>query len=175
VGTVWGWRTFKESFFPFCLFAFCMPFGTFIQNLTLPLQLLLTKLTFLICTKGLDIELIRNGTSLLDKSGTFNYDVAPACSGIRSFVALLALTTIFSTLAFKSIWKRAAMAVLTVPLVVFCNLIRLVAIILARQEFNEKAAILVHEWFGFFTYMLAVVCLLAAAHFLRDKPLSAPA
>jgi exosortase len=175
VGLVWGWRTLKASFFPFVLFAFCMPFGTFAQNLTLPLQLLLTKTTYLICDKGLNIDMIRDGTTLLNKTGTFNFDVAPACSGIRSFVALLAVTTIFSTLAFKTIWKRVAMLLLTVPLVFFCNLMRLVVIILATQAINNKAGILVHEWFGFVTYMIAVACLMAVAHFLRDKPLTAPA
>jgi exosortase/archaeosortase family protein len=59
---------------------------------------------------------------------------------------------------------------MTVPLVVLCNVIRLVTIILAATAINEKAALFVHEWFGFVTYMLAIVCLMGAAHFLRDKP-----
>ncbi len=67
------------------------------------------------------------------QSRKINFDVAAACSGIRSFVALLAVTTIFAVLAFKPVWKRAAMIALTIPLVVFCNIIRLVAIILATQ------------------------------------------
>ncbi|HUD45788.1 MAG TPA: exosortase/archaeosortase family protein [Candidatus Baltobacteraceae bacterium] len=175
VGLVWGWRTLKASFFPFVLFAFCMPFGTFVQNLTLPLQLFVTKATYLFCHGGLQIDMFRNGTQLFDKTGRINYDVAPACSGIRSFVALLAVTTIFSVLAFKPIWKRAAMIALTVPLVVIFNIIRLVAIILASQTINHQAGEFVHSWFGFVTYMMAVVCLLAVAHCLRDKPLDATA
>jgi exosortase len=175
VGLVWGWRTLKASFFPFVLFSFCMPLGTFAEDLTLPLRLLATKLTYVICHGGLDVPVIRTGTALFDQSGRMNFDVAPACSGIRSFVALLAVTTIFSTLAFKSIWKRAAMILLTVPLVVLFNVIRLVAIILATQAINREAGMFVHEWFGFVTYMMAVACLLGVAHFLRDKPVSAPA
>ncbi|HUD83053.1 MAG TPA: exosortase/archaeosortase family protein [Candidatus Saccharimonadales bacterium] len=175
VGLVWGWRTMKASFFPFVLFAFCMPFGTFVENLTLPLRLLATKLTFLICHGGLEIPLFQNGTELFDKTGKINFDIAPACSGIRSFVALLAVTTIFSVMAFKTIWKRAAMIALTIPLVVFFNVVRLVAIILATQAINKEAGLFVHEWFGFVTYMMAVVCLLGVAHCLRDKPLTAPA
>jgi exosortase/archaeosortase family protein len=90
-------------------------------------------------------------------------------------VALLAVTTIFSVLAFRSIWKRAAMIALTVPLVVFFNVVRLVAIILASQAISHEAGLFVHEWFGFVTYMMAVACLLGVAHFLKDKPLTAPA
>jgi exosortase len=175
VGLVWGWRTMKASFFPFMLFAFCMPFGTFAQNVTLPLRLFATKLTFLICNGGLGVPVLQQGTELYDKTGTINFDVAPACSGIRSFVALLAVTTIFSALSFKPIWKRAVMLALTIPLVVIFNVIRLVAIILATQAINKNAGLFVHEWFGFITYMMAIVCLLGVAHWLRDKPLAAPA
>lgn len=175
VGLVWGWRTLKASFFPFVLFVFCMPFGTFIENLTLPLQLLMTKITYVVCDKGLDIEMARNGTSLSDPTGGFNFDVAPACSGIRSFVALLAVATIFSTLAFRTQWKRAAIVILTIPLVVGCNVVRLVTIVLAWKAINERAGVFVHEWFGFVTYMMAIVCLMGAAHLLRDKPVTAPA
>ncbi len=174
VGLVWGWRTLKASFFPFALFAFCMPFGTSIEKLTLPLQLLMTKITYFVCHVGLDVPLIRNGTALTDPHG-HNFDVAPGCSGIRSFMALLAVTTIYSVLTFKPAWKRGAIVAMTVPLVVLCNVIRLVAIILANQAINAKAGLFVHEWFGFVTYMMAVLCLMGVAHLLRDKPLTAAA
>ena len=175
VGLVWGWKTLKASFFPFVLFSFCMPFGTFIENLTLPLRLFSTWLTYVICHGGLDVPLYRNGTALFDPTGTINYDVAPACSGIRSFVALLAVTTIFSVLSFKPIWKRAAMIATTIPFVVFFNVLRLVTIILATQSINKEAGLFVHEWFGFCTYMMAVACLLGLAHFLKDKPVTVTA
>jgi exosortase len=174
-GLVWGWKTMKASFFPFVLFAFCMPLGTFVEALTLPLRLIMTKITYLVCSGGLDIELTRNGTTLTDPTGMINYDVAPACSGIRSFVALLAVTTIFSVLTFRPYWKRAAIIAMTVPLVVLCNVFRLATIILATQAINKKAGLFVHEWFGFVTYMLAIVCLMGVARFLRDKPSTRPA
>jgi exosortase len=172
VGLVWGWKTMKASFFPFVLFAFCMPLGTFVESLTLPLRLIMTKITYFVCNGGLDIPLIRDGTTLIDPTGKINYDVAPACSGIRSFVALLAVTTIFSVLTFRTTWKRAAIVAMTIPLVVLCNVIRLATIILATQAINKQAGLFVHEWFGFVTYMLAIVCLMGVAHLLGDKPSS---
>jgi exosortase len=176
VGLVWGWKTMKASFFPFVLFAFCMPFGTFIENITLPLRLFATSMTYTICHTGLDVPLYRNGTRLFDPTMTIDYDVAPACSGIRSFVALLAVTTIFSVLSFKPFWKRAAMFAMAIPLVVIFNILRLVTIVLATQSINKEAGLFVHEWFGFCTYMMAVLCMMATAHFLKDKPsLAVPA
>jgi exosortase len=170
VGLVWGWKAMKASFFPFVLFAFCMPFGTSIQYLTFPLRLFATKATYLICQKGLGVPIIQHGTELLAPNDKFNFDVAPACSGIHSLVALLAVTTVFAMLCFKSAWRKALIISIGIPLVVFFNILRLVAIILATQAINEKAGIFVHEWFGFVTYALAVVCLLGVASVIREKP-----
>jgi exosortase len=170
VGLVWGWKTMKASFFPFFLFAFCMPLGTFAENLTMPLRIFTVKLTAWLCGFLLDVPVTAHGTALYDASGKINFDVAAACSGIRSFVALLAVTTIFAFLTYRSIWKRAGMLLLTVPLVVFCNLIRLLAIVLAAQAFDQQAAYFVHEWFGFVTYLLAIACLLVVAHWIREEP-----
>jgi exosortase len=169
VGLVWGWKTMKVSFFPFVLFAFCMPFGAFFNPVTLPLRLLATKWTAAVCRGVLDINMVAQGTLLIGLRGK-TYDVAAACSGIRSFVALLAITTIFSVLTFNSIWRRAIMIALTVPLVLVSNTIRLVAIVLASQAFGDKAGWLVHEWFWIVTYSLALGGLLLAAHWLKEKP-----
>jgi exosortase len=175
VGLVWGWRVMKATFFPFVLFAFCMPLGTSIQYLTFPMRLFATDATVVICRDILGIPILQHGTELFDKSGTFNFDVAPACSGIHSLVALLAVTTVFSVLYFKKFWRRALMIFLGFPLVVFFNIMRLVAIILATQSINKQAGIFVHEWFGFVTYTLSVVCLLAVASILKEKPLNGTA
>jgi exosortase len=170
VGLTWGWRAMKASFFPLFLFAFCMPLGTFVENLTLPLRIFTVKLTAWTCGFLLDVPVYNQGTALYDASGRINFDVAAACSGIRSFVALLAVSTIFAFLTYRSIWKRVGMILLTIPLVVFCNLIRLLAIVLAEQAFDDRAAHFVHEWFGFVTYLIAVGCMMAAGHWLREDP-----
>ncbi|MGO8700351.1 MAG: exosortase/archaeosortase family protein [Limisphaerales bacterium] len=168
VGLTWGWKAMKATFFPLFLFAFCMPLGTFVEDLTLPLRIFTVKLTAWTCGFLLDVPVKEHGTALYDASGKINFDVAAACSGIRSFVALLAVSTIFAFLTYKSIWRRLGMILLTIPLVVFCNLIRLVAIVLATQAFDQQAGHFVHEWFGFVTYLIAVGCMLAAGHWLRE-------
>ena len=170
VGLAWGWKAMRASFFPLFLFAFCMPLGTFVENLTMPLRIFTVKLTAWLCGVLLDVPVTAHGTALYDASGKINFDVAAACSGIRSFVALLAVSTVFAFLTYRSIWKRAGMILLTVPLVVFCNLIRLLAIVLATQAFDQQAGHFIHEWFGFVTYLLAIGCMLAAGHWLRDEP-----
>src|SRR5271168_2920059 len=96
-GLVWGRATLKVSFFPFLIFAFCVPMGgTFAQGLTLPLRLLAAKGAGFVTKDLLDVSVQRIGTKLIDPNGIFgSFDVAAECSGIRSFIALLAITTIF--------------------------------------------------------------------------------
>lgn len=170
VGVFWGWRTMKASFFPFFLFAFCMPFGNFIVPVTFPLRVLATKWTALICRDLLDIHIVQQGTLLTDPTGKINYEVAAACSGIRSFVALLGVTTVFAMLTFRSVWRRLLIVALTVPLVLLSNTLRLVAIVVATQAFDNRAGQAVHEWFWIVTYSLALGGIMLAARLLKEHP-----
>ena len=114
IGIVWGWQAMRATFFPLVLFGFCLPLGTVLDNHTLALRLLAAKAT-LVVARWLDIPILRDGTQLFNSDKTV-YDVAAACSGIRSFVALTAITTIFAMLKFKTLWRRALIVLLTVPL-----------------------------------------------------------
>jgi exosortase len=175
-GLVWGRETLKVTFFPFFIFAFCVPMGgTFAQSLTLPLRMWAAKVTAFITDDVLGIEVVRTGTKLVDPHGYFNCEVAAECSGIRSFMALLAISTIFSVLAMRVLWKRAVMIGLSVPIALICNVLRLVAIILAATAFRSQAAgNFVHEWFGYVTYMIGIGILLLAARWLGEKPSPSP-
>ncbi len=170
IGVVWGWRTMWESTFPMGLFAFCMPLGNFAEPVTLPLRMVSATWTRVFCHWVLGIGVVQQGTVLSDPSGKYNYDVAAACSGIHSFVALLALTTIFAMLTLRSLWRRMLMVLTTVPLVVFCNVLRLVVVVLIGRAYGEASGKWVHDWFGFVTYMAAIGALLGVARALREKP-----
>jgi exosortase len=176
-GLVWGRETLKASLFPFFIFAFCMPMGgTFAQGLTLPLRLLAAKGAAFI-TKGLlDVSVVRVGTKLMDPNGVYgSFDVAAECSGIRSFIALLAITTIFSVLTMRSFWKRAVMIGSTIPLALVCNVMRITTIILAANAFKTQAAgHFVDTYFGYVTYGVAIGGVLLLARLLKEQPLAIP-
>jgi exosortase len=177
VGLVWGWETLKAAFFPFFIFAFCVPMGgTFALRLTLPLRLFAAKLTMFITNDMLEIEEVRRiGTTLFHQHGLWHYDVAAECSGIRSFTALLAISTIFSVLTMRVFWKRAVMIALTVPIALLCNVLRLSTIILMATAYKSQAAgDFVDHWFGYGTYLIGIGILLLAARWLREKPRPSP-
>jgi exosortase len=167
IGVVWGWDAMKATFFPLVLFGFCLPLGSVIDSRTLPLRLLAAKATVVIARDLLDIPIVRDGTQLLNSDKTV-YEVAAACSGIRSIVALFGITTVYAVLKLKKVWKRAFIMLLTVPLAVGCNVLRLVAMIVAERASGKAAGDLVHEWFGYVTYAIALGCLMLAGGWLRE-------
>ena len=176
-GLVWGRETLKASFFPFFIFGFCVPMGgTFAQGLTLPLRLLAAKGAVFISKDLLDVSVVRVGTKLMDPHGVFgSFDVAAECSGIRSFIALLAITTIFSVLTMRSWWRRAVMIGSTIPLALICNVMRITTIILAANAFKTAAAgRFVDTYFGYVTYGVAIGGVFLLERLLREKRLAVP-
>lgn len=104
----------------------------------------------------LGIDVIRNGTQLLSPDGAYSYDVAAACSGVRSLTALAALTVLLAYLNFRSWTRRALIAVLVLPYAFVGNVVRIFAIILAGEWFGHEAGTVVHEWFGFLIFVVVL-------------------
>jgi exosortase len=166
-GLAWGRHWLKASFFPFFLLAFCIPVGEFAAPLTMPMRLLVSRIVEIVAHLGLSPDLIREGTQLFDAQHTFGYEVAAACSGIRSLVALLALTTIYGFINFKSPWKRAVMILVAAPLSVLGNVVRLCFTIAVAEMFGQNAGKSVETNFGFITFAVAVGCAFLVSRWLE--------
>jgi exosortase len=157
-GLAWGWRWLKTSFFPYFLLGFCIPSSNLLVGLTFKLRLLVAYLVSGVAHLGLSPDLVREGTQLFDAQRTFAYEVAPACSGIHSFVALLALLTVYGFVAFQTPWRRAAMMLAALPLAVFGNVVRLCFTIGVAEMFGQNAGKMVETKFGFVTFAVALGC-----------------
>jgi exosortase len=143
----WGTEWLRKSFFPFFLFAFSVPLGAHSTFITFPLRLLVTWLVEVI-SHIFGIDVIRVGTQLIDPSGSFQYDVAPACSGIRSLVAIFLLATVYAFFMFRSAWKRILLIALACPFAVLANMLRLLMVIIAAEIGGQKVGDWVHDnWF----------------------------
>ena len=171
LGLVFGVAWMKVTFFPHALLAFCIPVSSLIQQVSFPLRLLATKITAAISQTGLGIHVVRDGTRLLDMNGTYSYDVDVACSGIRSLIAILALSMIYGYIAFKSNWRRAVMIGLAIPLAVAGNVFRLTTIIIAAEAFGQSAGNYVHEssLFSLLPYVPAFIAVIALGHWLAER------
>src|SRR5205823_8250451 len=134
----------QATFFPFFLFLFCIPIGNFAETITVPLRLIATKVTLWVANGLLGIGVMQNGTSIWEPSGRFQYEVAAACSGIRSFTAIFALATIYGFIEFKRNWQRFTIIASAFPLAVIGNVVRLLTIIVAAETVGQPAGNYVH-------------------------------
>ena len=171
-GLVWGPQWLRATFFPYFLFIFCLPLGTLADKITFPLRTLVTHISVGIAHL-LGVEAIRNGTQIIGANG-FNFDVAPACSGIRSLTALTALTTIYGFLTFRAAWKRVLMVLVAAPLAVIGNVARIAGVILVSEVFGERAGLKFHDSAGFMTFIVAIICVMMLGRWLGEDRAAPP-
>jgi exosortase len=169
MGLAWGPRWLKSIFFPYFLFIFCVPLGELGIPLTLPLRMMVAKIVAHISQLGLAPDVMCQGTQLFDSEHTFNYDVAPACSGIHSLVAMLALTMIYGFLTFKPAWKRIVMVAAAVPLAILGNVVRLCFTIVVAEVGGQRAGKAVETYAGFITFAVAIGCVMMLGRWLEKS------
>ena len=168
-GLVWGKAWLRATFFPMFLLGFCIPLGTLAEVITLPLRKLVTFISVGIGHGLLGIDVQQNGSQILDLQGRPLYDVAPACSGIRSLISLLALTTIYGFMTLNSIWKRMIIILTAFPLAVVGNVMRISSVIVVGELFGQKAGMLIEQKLGFLTFAVAIAGMLFMGRLLRNK------
>lgn len=179
MGLAWGPAWLRRGFFPFFLLVFCIPLGTPAQPITFRLRLLVCRLVELVCNNLLAIDVQRRGTLLFSPSGQYQYEVAAACSGLRSLIATVGLATVFAFVSFHTWWKRGLMIAVAFPLAVLGNLVRMLAIVFAAEIAGQAAGNRVHEGgplglFSLLPYLLAFVGLFLVGHWLRERAPLAP-
>jgi exosortase len=177
MGLAWGLSWLRASFFPFFLFGFCLPLGSVSDPITFHLRLVVSQLVELISHYVLAIDVVRMGTMLRDPSNRYGYEVAAACSGIRSLLATLALCVILGFVSCQKPWKRLLMIASAFPLAVFGNLLRMLSIIIAAEIGGQSSGDRVHDGgpFGVFSllpYLFAFAGLLLLESYLRDPVVS---
>jgi exosortase len=173
-GMAWGPLWLRRSFFPFVLFIFCVPLGTLTVPVTFRLRILVCRIVEAISQNILSIDVVRDGTNLMDPSGRYHYDVAPACSGIRSLIATILLATVYSMVSFRAWWKRGLLIASAVPLAVIGNVVRMMTIIIAAEMGGQEWGNAVHDGgpggiYSLLPYVPPFLGLLWLGHLLRDR------
>ncbi len=176
MGMAWGRAWLKAGFFPFWLFIFSMPLAALMLPVTFPLRMIASWLTATV-SHLLTINVVRVGTQLLSGDGSYQFDVAAACSGMHSLVAIFLLATIYGFVTFRSPWKRALLMALAFPLSVLGNFVRLMCIIVAAEFGGQSAGNYVHEnaIISLLPYVPAMAGLLWAGHWLGKREHNQPA
>lgn len=174
MGLAWGARWLQASFFPFFLLAFMVPLGSLTEPVTFPLRLLVSQAVAFVSKQVLAIDVGRAGTKLFSVSGGYQYEVAAACSGIRSLMAITAISVIYAFMVFKS-WNRRAILIATaLPLAFLGNAFRMMVIVLAAQAGGQDWGNYVHEGgplgiLSLLPYVPAIVVLMLVGRWLEKS------
>lgn len=157
----WGWEVARHLIFPCAYLIFAIPL-TFLDTLTFPLRLVVT-ITATWLLNGLGIPVARSGSAIYSLAeGGFNFDVADPCSGLRSILAMTALTAVYAYLTQPTIIRKWLLFLCSIPLAVVGNIIRILTIALVAQAFGQELAVgLYHDYSGYIFFAVAISLMVA--------------
>jgi exosortase len=170
-GLIWylaGWKWAKGLWFACAFLLFMVPLTFLDTVVAFPLRLFVTTFAVKILNVfGMDV--IQNGTAIHSVKNTFEpLDVADPCSGIRSLIALMALTAVYGYTTMDRWWKKWILFLSCIPLAVIGNLARIVTIAFVAQGFGQETAMpLYHDYSGYIVFSLAILCMLAIGTLLN--------
>jgi EpsI family protein len=120
------------------------------------------------------IDVIRNGTQLMSPDGGFQYDVAAACSGMRSLTALAALSLLLGYLNFRSWRVRVFVGLLCLPFAFLGNVVRIFSVIVIAQWRGQAAGVKMHEVMGFGVFVIVLGLVQLTVWLLERRGIGAP-
>ncbi len=169
MGLCWGRQWMRHVLFPYALLVFCIPIGSLANVITFPLRLVVSELAVWVATNILQLDIIREGTMIFDGDRSFQFDVAPACSGIRSLVTLFALTTIYGFMTFETVWRRGVMMLASVPFAIIGNVMRITTVVVVGDVYGQETGLKIEQNLGFLTFLVAIVGVMILGHFLAEN------
>ena len=161
-----GWQWFKALWLPIGFLFFMIPLPYIIYDaIAFPLKLFVAKFSVL-SLKLLGVVVLREGNIIMFPNTVL--EVADACSGLRSLMSLLALGVALAVLTQKRKIAMILLVVLTVPIAVLTNMIRVIVTGYLAQYYGAAAAEgFFHEFAGMGVFLLAMVLLFMTSGVLR--------
>lgn len=155
-----GKRTLSILSLPVVFLLFMIPLPAIVVNtIAFPLQIFAAQ-SASFCLFNLGIPVLREG-NLITLAGT-TLEVAEACSGLRSLVALLALGTVYAYFSQHQMWKRWTLVLLSIPIAILANAFRVTGTgVLANYWGTEAAEGFYHTFEGWLVFVVAFILLLA--------------
>jgi exosortase len=162
----YGYSFFGAMLFPYMYLFFMLPLPFILYDaVAFPLKLMVTEYSVL-ALKFIGIPVLREGNIIELVNVTL--EVADACSGIRSIVSLLALSTAFAFFTQKGFYKRLILIALAIPIAIVANSIRVIGTgILASRFGSAVAEGFFHEFAGLVIFGIAIAMLVVSAFVLR--------
>jgi exosortase len=141
------------------------------NQITLPLQFLASNLASSVLPV-LHVPVLREGNII--QLPSFQLEVAEACSGIRSLMSLFTLAVLYSYFAERSVPRRIALVLASLPIAVFANALRIVGTGLLVQFWSpERALGFFHEFSGLVMFVCSLLMLFGVHKAMKLRQASA--
>jgi len=124
-----GWRLVKYTWLPIGFLVFAVPLpDRYYRGLTIPMRQWAATVASALLSLVNELEATANGVviDVVYKGQRLEpaLDVAEACSGMRLLMVFLALGVAMAYLHRRPIWQRLVLLTCTIPIAIFCNIVR---------------------------------------------------
>ena len=163
---LFGWQLAKKLIFPCSYLIFCIPLN-FLDVIAFPLRILSTKMAVSMLS-GIGVEASRLGTAIIIPSMPGGMDVADPCSGLRSLLAMTALTAVYAYFTQKTLVKQWILFLASIPLAVLGNISRVVTIAVVSEAIGGRVALgLYHDYSGYILFTAAIISMVLVGGLLN--------
>jgi len=162
-----GIRSIRMLITPLLLLLFLIPVPTQLYiELTFPLQLMVSKISENII-RIFNVPIFREGNIMMVPGKSF--EVAGACSGLRSLISLLTLSIIMGHYMLKKNTFKLLLIAASIPTAILVNIFRVVATVLLFNFFQlDLSEGIVHEATGLVVFILALLILFLSQKYLEN-------
>ena len=150
--TFWGSGRLRTLAFPFVLLATMVPLPAIVYNtIAAPLQLLASRLATDLA-QMLGVSIFRDGNII--HLATTSLGVEEACSGLHSLPALVVGSLLLGFLANATVLGRVLLLLISVPLAIAVNVLRVTGTALLADYRPEFAMGFYHSFSGWLVFVL---------------------
>ncbi len=163
----YGRRVAKRCVFPALFLLFTVPMTSYLDAVTIHLRLLASGTAF-VMLRGFGVDVAQVGTAIVSQGAhPFSIDVAEPCSGLRSIVALMALTAAYAWYTQPTWRRRAVLFACAVPLAVLGNVVRILSIcFVAAWASSDFALGFYHDYSGYVVFVVAITLMVACGEII---------
>ncbi|MBV5339628.1 MAG: exosortase/archaeosortase family protein [Deltaproteobacteria bacterium] len=170
-GLVWfclGKEFIQKLAFPIAFLLFMVPVPySLISLVSTPLQLMATEVSAALIGKC-SIPVYREGNMLYFMQTQL--EVAEACSGVRSIMALTMISFVFCFLSRDGWWRRAVLVIAAIPIAIVANIFRVTGTgVLAHFYGDGVARGFLHEFSGIAIFIFGFAQLFAVFFLVNRK------
>jgi exosortase len=155
-----GWKMFRALLLPWGLLFLAIPLPMIVFNqIAFPLQFGASRLASALLA-FLGVPVLREGNIIMLPS--MSLDVAEACSGLRSLMALVSIGVLYGCIFEPRVSRRLWLALAAIPIAVVANAVRIATTGLLGQYWGpDKAEGFFHVFSGGLIFLCTLLLLLA--------------